>query len=116
MTTTNVPIPPPPPPPPEPEGGGRRGARLLWIAVVAVALILLALTDWGRDSVLPFLFGLAIIFGIPAFVGAIRMAGHPPGERGGRFVSGFFVALGIEVVLVVISFGICVAVYSSGGG
>jgi hypothetical protein len=114
MTTTNVPI----PPPPEPEQGGGRRSRSLRIAGVAFVVIVggLAFTEWGRQTLLPFLVGLAIIFGIPASVGAIRMAGHPPGERGRRFASGFFVSLGIEVVLVVISFGICVAVYSSGGG
>lgn len=113
--TTNVPIPPPPPPEPD-EGGGRRRRPLLIVVAVVVIVGVLALTEWGRDAVLPFLLGLAIslaaILAIPSFVGAIRAAGHPPGARRHRFWKGFGVTLGIEIAIAVISTGTCLVLFN----
>lgn len=62
-----------------------------------------------------FAFGVALVAVpiVPVIVGAVRASGHP-GEGWHRFWGGFFATLGIELVILIFTYGTCVVMAAQG--
>ena|SRR6266508_179062 len=99
----------PPPPTPEPDGTGKMKFSPP-VIVVLLTLFVGVLVFVAFTVAPPVLWFLAVV---PILSGALHAAGHPPGVKVGRFFKAFFITTGIELVLGVVVYGVCVAIVSS---